>query len=341
MSGIKDARLERSARSDSWEIHWNERVGGRTVSRRLSTRTPMYAEAKAFLAGWIAEADRVETAVASPLVTDILDKYREHLEMNGKGETQFTCIAHLRRGFAGVRLCDLTITAQHRYRKARGVADATIRRELGALQAALGYARKHRIVPRAVIDDIDIELPRASQPRQTYLNRTEADQFLALADADSAGKPRLTRLTRFCYLALLSAARKEAIVGLTWDRVDWDAGTIDYREPGQQLTNKRRTLVPISKRLRPVLRRAYDERVSDYVLDSPASIRSSWETFIGRTPFAHITPHDLRRSFATLAVQAGVPVVDVAAILGDSVQIVMKHYAHHVPGSAQAAVDAV
>jgi len=143
------------------------------------------------------------------------------------------------------------------------------------------------------------------------------------------------------WLALLSAARKETIVNLTWDRVDWDAGTIDFREPGEQLTNKRKTVVPISKRLRPILQRAWEERTGDYVLDTPASIRSSWETFIARTPFAHITPHDLRRTFATLAVQSGVPLVDVAAILGDSIQILMKHYAHHVPGAAQAAVDSI
>ena len=184
-----------------------------------------------------------------------------------------------------------------------------------------------------------MELPRASQPREAFLNDQEERAFHAAALAHSDGQERLTRLSRFVAIALNAAARKEAITSLTWDRVDFVSGTINFAEAGRQLTNKRRALVPISKRLMPILQRAYAERTSEYVLDHSGSIRTTYENWVAKTPWSHIHPHDLRRTWATLAAQSGVPLVTVAEILGDSVEIVVKHYAKYVPGAAKAAID--
>lgn len=127
---------------------------------------------------------------------------------------------------------------------------------------------------------------------------------------------------------------------LTWDRVDFSAGVINFAVAGDQAHNKRRALVPISRRLRPILERAYAERKSKYVLDSAGAIKTTWNRWIATTPFQHVNPHDLRRSWATLAAQAGVPIVDIAQVLGDDPATVLKHYAKHVPGAALAAVNA-
>ena len=47
--------------------------------------------------------------------------------------------------------------------------------------------------------------------------------------------------------------------------------------------------------------------------------------------FQHITPHDMRRSFASNLVIAGVSVFKVATWLGDDVTVVQNHYAHLLP----------
>jgi integrase len=336
-TGIKNPRLAKSSRSPNWEIAFTEYVDGRPISRRVSTWTTDRLAAEAALTGFLTGEERNAAVSASPLVTDLLDAYERHIDEENKGETQRICIMHLRAGFKHVRLSGLTPDAQRRYRQARGVAGPTLRRELGALRACLGYAKRHNMVTG---DLPYIELPRASQSKETYLTRSQADVFLDLASKHSEGQPRLTRITRFVWLAMTTAARKQAITGLTWDRVDWDALTIDYQEPGLQLHNKRRVLVPIAKKLEPILRQAYEERTSDYVLDHPGSIRTAWETWIATTPFYFLNPHDCRRTWATLAAQAGVPLIDIAAILGDSVEIVIRHYAKHVPGAGRNAVDA-
>jgi len=122
--------------------------------------------------------------------------------------------------------------------------------------------------------------------------------------------------------------------------VDLVAGHINFNQQGDQAHNKRKALVPISKRLMPIIQRMYDERKSDYVLDAPTDIRKAYEKWVRATPWKHINTHDLRRTFATLAAQAGVPIVAIAEVLGDSVVVVMKHYAKYIPGASKAAVDA-
>jgi integrase len=338
MSQAINPRLARSTRSGNWEIAFSERLDGKTHSRRISTWTKDRIEAEAALTSFLTGTDKLRTSLSSPRVSDVLDHYEEYVLAERRGETQQICIRLLRRGFKDVFVSDLTPATILRYRQDRNVQSGTLRRELGTLRAALAYCKKHQLIKG---DLPFIELPRKSQSKETYLTRSQAEHFLDLALAHSAGKKRLTRLTRFVFIALTTAARRDAILGLRWDRVDWDGNTINFQEPGEQLHNKRRVIVPISKRLRPILEQAYRERKpgNPFVLDERASIRKTWETWVKKTPYPHICPHDCRRTWATLAVQAGVSIVDVAAILGDSIEIVLKHYAKHVPGMAQKAVD--
>ena len=126
---------------------------------------------------------------------------------------------------------------------------------------------------------------------------------------------------------------------MTWDRVDLASGLIDLRDPTRHATKKRRAQVPISARLRPLLERAKREAISPYVLDG-GSIRKAWTTWVMSSSFPHITPHDLRRTWATLAARAGVPLWDIAAVLGDTVEVVTKHYAIHQPEHLRSAIDA-
>lgn len=326
------------AKSGVFEIRWTEKTGDGYRSRALSCRTTNKRAAETVYQGFLTGERQSEKHTGLPLLKHIFSSYLSFLEDNERGETQVICIAHLMRELGDMHVSELTPEKLSAYKRARKVSDGTLRRELGTLRAAFSYAVKHKTL--TALDVPAIDLPRASQPRHVYLPDDQEQAFYALAMAHTPEGARLTRLSRFVALALDTAGRKDAILSLTWDRVDLHAGTIDLREPGRQLHNKRRALVPISKRLRPVLERMHAERKTEFLLDHAGAIRAQWERWIERTPWPHITPHDLRRTWATLAVQAGVPIVNVAAILGDSVEIVMKHYAVFVSANSQAAVDA-
>jgi integrase len=319
-----------------WTIKWSERAGKRYHSFSHSTRSKDRAVAEAYKDAFLTVDAQVEAMIEEPTVASLCDTYAAFLEDNRAGETQKISLAHVRAGLGDKRVKELRKPVIRAYCKERGVADGTLRREIGALKAALNHAVEDDVIQATDIPSI--KLPPASKARHVYLPEADEIAFHRAAMAHSNGCRRLTRLSRFVALALCTAARKESIETLMWKQVDLVAGVIDYRGAGVE-TNKRQAVVRISKRLLPILQRAWDERKTEFVLDHDGSIRSQWRTWIETTPWEHIHPHDLRRTWATLATMHGVPIAVVAGVLGDTVATTLKHYAVFVPGASQDAVD--
>jgi integrase len=188
-------------------------------------------------------------------------------------------------------------------------ADATRRRELGALRTLLRWAE--------------------AQARDFH--------DAALAYPKFGG-----RVAIFVALGLNTGARKEAIEGLTWDRVDFKAGAVDYREPGRAVSKKRRVPVPMNDRLKGVLEWARDNPVdgSNYVLGE-CSIRYPYECFVRDIGMSWVTPHVLRHTCATLMLRKGLSIWDVAGVLGDHPNTVARVYGHHSTTHLRAAVAAL
>src|SRR5690606_29945720 len=94
-------------------------------------------------------------------------------------------------------------------RRSIGRADATILKEINVVRQALNWRK---------IGGASFEAPPAPQPRDRYLTKDEYRRLL-----DGCAQPHV-RL--FVVLALATAARKAALLQLTWDRVDFDRGHI-------------------------------------------------------------------------------------------------------------------
>jgi integrase len=103
--------------------------------------------------------------------------------------------------------------------------------------------------------------------------------------------------------------------------------------------------VPISDRLRPVLERAFQEKGSEFVLDTPASIQKAYNrvldafTSVNKAKAAKMTCHTLRHTWATLAARAGVDLYQIAGVLGDTFATVERNYLHHAPEHLRVAVN--
>lgn len=123
----------------------------------------------------------------------------------------------------------------------RPARSVTIRRELATLIAGLNFCADPRrgapLIDRAAVPAI--VLPDAGRPRDRWLRMDEVQRLL---DAAAAGRrsERMSRVERFLWLALFTAARKQAILELTWERVDLEANVIHYDVPGRRQTKKRR-----------------------------------------------------------------------------------------------------
>lgn len=322
------------SRSGKWEIRFTEKLpDGRFRSRTVSTRETSKSAAQAFLKEWL-DAEKTATKRAARQDVDaILDRYLKART----GETEHWVCNQLRPFFGPLlpQEIDDGVIADYRAGKPH-LADGTVRRHLATLIAALNFSVKNKHIHR---DDVPhIELPPQSPGRELFLDEQQESEFHAYAMGDSIGQKRLTRVTRFVAIALDTASRKTAIETLTWDRVDLRRRLIDFRLPGVVVTNKRRVAVPIATRLLPVLQRAHEEAISEYVID-PGSIRSAYETFREKTPYPWVTPHVLRHTWATLAARDGVDMWRIAGVLGDDEATVRKHYLHHSPGHLLDAVD--
>ncbi|MGO3930818.1 tyrosine-type recombinase/integrase [Rhodopseudomonas pseudopalustris] len=323
-------------------IHWTE---GRR-SRRRSTGTESEAEAQVFLARWIlSDQQEAETGAPSYTVGELWAAYYErHVEKNNvETRPADTAWKNLSQHFAALTLADFAkkdasgADAVERYVALRAAgkigrckaAPATIRHEVTLLRAALNWCAKPKvaIIPAALIPVFDI--PPDSDPRDRWLRVDEIQALFAAAAALRSG-PRLSRGERFLWLALETAARLQAILDLTWDRVDFETGMVHYNVPGRRKTKKRRVSVPISKALRPVLLRAHDEREGDLVMDNKVlTIWRATQAIAKHAGVERVSPHVLRHTAATHMLRRGVPIWTVAGVLGNTVALVEKVYGHH------------
>lgn len=250
---------------------------------------------------------------------------------------------------------DLYVTKRTSGRLGRKVKPQTCRKELSALFAALRFcaAPAQRLIPATAI--AEVELPEEGDPRDRWLTIEEMQALLDAAAAMRRGD-RLSRGERFLWIALETAARKQAIFDLTWDRVDFETGTIHFDVPGRKRTKKRRVSVAMSSALRPVLRRAYDERESELVMDNKAEIWATIQWIVGRAGIAGkqpkietsqkpratgVSPHVLRHTAATHMARRGVPLWKIANILGNTLAMTEKVYAKWAPEDPGNTVDLI
>ncbi|WP_081494785.1 tyrosine-type recombinase/integrase [Bradyrhizobium liaoningense] len=339
--------------NEKWYIHWTE---GRR-SRRVSTGQKEEAKAQTFLARWIlGEQQDATDEGAKFLVSELWQLYYErHVEKNNANvRTADTVWRNLAVHFGAMTLAEVDSAVEDyislRQDGAIGnseAAPATIRHELSRLKACFNWcaAPKQKIMRPADVPVFD--LPPDSDPRTRWLRTEEIQKLLdAAVEHRKANQysdgARLSRAERFLWLALETGTRLQAALDLTWDRIDFETGNINFNVPGRKKTKKRRTTVPISAALRPILLRAYAERAGDLVLDNKSlSIWRMVKAIAKRAKVEGVSPHVLRHTAATHMLRNRVPVWQVAGVLGVTVQMIEKIYGHHVPDGLLGAVDSI
>ncbi|MGA0563669.1 tyrosine-type recombinase/integrase [Ancylobacter sp. VNQ12] len=286
---------------------------------------------------------------------------------DGTGSSAGFAWRNLSPHFGQLKPAEIDYFCVRQYRQMRAAGSigrpstsATIRRELVALLAALRWcASPERRFLRP--DDVPaFDLPPDGAPRQRWLRNDEIEALLAAAvgtrrPSRDGGRRRLSRAERFLWIALHTAARKEAILDLSWDRVDFETGTIDFNVPGRRVTKKRRVVVPIASALLPILERAYRERQGDLVLDNKGAVWATVQSIAmkaglaprqristGAKPKATgISPHVLRHTAATHMARSGVPLWKIAKFLGNSVEMVDKVYAKFMLDDLRGAAEVI
>lgn len=324
---VHNTRLAVNARTGIWEIHWTGRDSrGQSHGYSAGAFTTDEDEAKAYRVQWLKARNEVVAALTTPTVAEIIERYVRWCEAKHRHVSQ---IAILRRvsGFLGAYppqdLEGDTIDDFVYQRGRDGVCDTSVRRELGALLAALNWAAhpgKGRMIKRS--DVPQILLPEAVYEERGYLKEAEEAEFLGRALAW-----RYKPIGIYVAIGLNTGARKEAIERLTWPQIDMTARVIDFRQHGDRIHVKRKVPTAINDRLFVVLDAVPVSERWGRVL--PNAMHKGFTTFVKSTPYEWVTSHIMRHTFITLGLRAGVTIEEMSGLVGDTTGIIRKHYWHH------------
>ena len=219
------------------------------------------------------------------------------------------------------------------YRSKRKVSDATARYELLQLSTALKWAVGAGHIDRKPA----IWLPSTPERKLRHLTRAEFDRFFDAVRADHA--------KLYVMIGLHTCARPSAILDLTWERVDFMRGKIDFTPAGHVRTAKRRTVVPISDDLLPWLQKGKAAATTEWVIERGgvrvANIKKAFQAASERST-VHATPYTLRHTGAVWAAEAGVSMPELAQFMGhDDDRTTQSHYARFSPDHLRGVANAI
>lgn len=325
-------RLQRLG--DGWAAVWHE--SGRRRRYRLTAETS--EEARQLLDRY-ARAQELVDAQSTNTVAALFAAYIKDRRAEGKRfvpilEYNWRALAprfgHLAPEMVSKALCRDYANDRRR----RGIKDGTILTELRRLGTALRWAKSEKLIAEAP----DVWLPPEPKSRDRWLTEDEARRLIAAAVAP--------HIANFIIIALATAARSEAILQLTWDRVDFHGGRIHLEDPETNRTAKGRATVPMNEMARAALTTAKGQAVTPYVIewqqDRVRSIKKGFAASVKAAGIDHCTPHDVRRTAASWMVMKGVPIEQVARYLGHkNPNITWKTYGKWSPDYLSTASQAV
>lgn len=167
--------------------------------------------------------------------------------------------------------------------------------------------------------------------RDVFLHRSDIARLIDEAPDDD--------LRLILLLGFECGMRKQELISARPSWLDLASGviTLPAKEEGFVRKNRRATTIPMTERVQAFLRAG--DWPGPYLL-RPDIVAASWryrydfrksfDAYMLRQGFGHVTTHDMRRSFASNRVSAGVSIEKVANWLGDTIQVAWKNYSRFI-----------
>ena len=260
------------------------------------------------------------------------DLYLENYSKPNKKSSRrdVTSINNLKPFFAGKYLHEITPLDMEKYKKKRQgkVSNATVNREVACLKHIFTKAIEWGIVQKN--PGKKVKLLRERNTRLRYLDEKEIGR---LHDAC------VEHLKPIVIVALNTGMRKEEILSLKWKDVDYRIRTISILDT----KNGESWEIPMNDIV-------YRALLAAKKTDSPwvfckkngeryGNIRKSFEGARKRAGIVDFRFHDLRHTFASHLVMAGVDLRTVQELLGHKSFEMTMRYAHLSPDHKKAALD--
>ena len=344
---LKPARLWLRPAEPDAQATWIIKDAGRRITTGCGEADRRGAEDA--LAAYIAAARRPEKqSTGNPADLTVADTLTVY--MRGKKVANPTELAQrvnrLLDYFGTMTVTQVNGATTMAYAAQRG-SPSMARRELEDLGAAIGHCQKADMVPPGWRPNII--LPPKSAPRTRWLTRSEAARLIRAAwryrevqKGQVTDRASRQHVARFILVGLYTGTRSSAICNAALTsatgrgHVDLENGLFYRRGLGVMETKKRQPTIQIPDRLLVHMRRWQRLRISNAALieyegEPVKSVRKAFARAAADAGLKGVTPHTLRHTAISWAVQKEADTYKVAKFFGLTVKLIEDVYGHLSP----------
>lgn len=305
--------------TENWWISFVDPHTGRQVKRSAG---PDFKEAEALELELRAQSRRDKSRRRSDTVLDAV--LAEYLVAHNTPQARST-VKHLLTLATGWAR-DLTtaqVRAHIKARQAEGASPGTINKEIVFLSAAINaWNLDHSDDLPNPTKGLKLKEPEG---RLRWLTRDEYAQLLDHAEG---------HLRSVIILAINTGMRRGELFSLTWNQVDLTHRMITL--DAKQTKSGKGRAIPINAAALAELESMTDRKGKIFPVKE---VKRSFATACRNAGLQDVTLHTLRHTFASWLVQAGVPIYEVAKLMGHSSVTMTARYGHLAPGNLRSAVE--
>lgn len=323
------------------DFYWIRYAGpdGRIV--RESTKTTNFKEAQAKLENQrkaIRDGKEPEPIKRIPNYTfsQLAGEYVKWCEKQRSFKSKIYLIRQLIETFGNVPLNRLSVMLIEQFQSDvvnKGKKPATANRLIATLKHCIHKGQQWEMVSEETLKRVrQVKFLPENNRRLRYLSKDECRALLENCNE---------HLRSIVIFALNTGCRRGEILSLKWDNVDLKHGFIRL----DMTKNGERRDIPISDLLRPVFQGLTRRLGVPYVFFDAATgkpfqdVKRSFHTACKKARITDFHFHDLRHTFASHLVVAGVDITTVSKLLGHKSLTMTLRYSHLAPNHLQNAVN--
>lgn len=270
---------------------------------------------------------------------ELIEQYKRFIAHQKSAKWKGYVLNQLSTVFGGKMLPEITLKAVQEYQSAllaKGRKPATVDGYVAVLMHMLKCAEDWNMLTETQYKKAKlhkVKLFREDNTRLRFLSRDELAVFVDACDDE---------LRPIVIFAANTGVRKQQVLRLRWEHVDLKHGLI--RLPTTK--SGKRLELPMNKTVRTLLQGLVRPISGEgWVFPSPdtgkpfVDVKKAWARACKKAGLHDFTFHDLRHTFASQLVMAGVDLTTVKELLGHKDIKMTLRYAHLAPVHKQKAVE--